>query len=58
MFRFSPAKANLESATLISLWSDGHHSAVPEPSTWAMMPIGFEGLGFAFRQSTKQSVVR
>ena len=25
-------------------------SAVPEPSTWAMMLLGFAGLGFAFRQ--------
>jgi PEP-CTERM motif len=28
-------------------------SAVPEPSTWAMMLIGFAGLGFAFRQSRR-----
>jgi PEP-CTERM motif len=28
-------------------------SAVPEPSTWAMMLIGFAGLGFAFRQSQR-----
>jgi hypothetical protein len=26
-------------------------SAVPEPATWAMMLLGFVGLGFAFRQS-------
>jgi hypothetical protein len=26
---------------------------VPEPSTWAMMLIGFAGLGFAFRQSRR-----
>jgi hypothetical protein len=26
-------------------------SGAPEPSTWAMMLIGFAGLGFAFRQS-------
>jgi hypothetical protein len=26
---------------------------VPEPSTWAMMLIGFVGLGFAFRQSRR-----
>ena len=25
-------------------------SAVPEPATWAMMLLGFVGLGFAFRQ--------
>ena len=26
-------------------------AAVPEPSTWAMMLLGFAGLSFAFRQS-------
>jgi hypothetical protein len=26
-------------------------NAIPEPSTWAMMLIGFAGLGFAFRRS-------
>jgi hypothetical protein len=29
-------------------------SAVPEPSTWAIMLIGFAGLGFAFRQSRRK----
>ncbi|MBV8513428.1 MAG: PEP-CTERM sorting domain-containing protein [Xanthobacteraceae bacterium] len=29
-------------------------AAVPEPSTWAMMLIGFAGLGFAFRQSRRK----
>jgi len=29
-------------------------SAVPESSTWAMMPLGFAGLGFAFRQSRRR----
>jgi hypothetical protein len=28
--------------------------AGPEPSTWAMMLIGFAGLGFAFRQSRRK----
>lgn len=27
---------------------------VPEPSTWAMVLIGFAGLGFAFRQSLRK----
>jgi hypothetical protein len=27
---------------------------VPEPSTWAMMLIGFAGLGVAFRQSRRK----
>jgi hypothetical protein len=30
-------------------------TAVPEPSTWAMMLIGFLGLGFAFRQSRRKA---
>jgi len=29
--------------------------AVPEPSTWAMMIIGFVGLGFAFRRSRRKA---
>jgi PEP-CTERM motif len=29
-------------------------AGVPEPSTWAMMLIGFAGLGFAFRQSRRK----
>ena len=28
--------------------------AVPEPSTWAMMLLGFAGLGFAGHRSTRQ----
>jgi hypothetical protein len=30
------------------------NTAVPEPSTWAMMLIGFAGLGFAFHQSRRK----
>ena len=29
-------------------------SAVPEPATWAMMLLGFVGLGLAFRQSRRK----
>jgi hypothetical protein len=29
-------------------------SSVPEPSTWAMMLLGFAGLGFAFKQSRRK----
>ena len=29
-------------------------AAVPEPGTWAMMLLGFLGLGFAFRQSRRK----
>jgi PEP-CTERM motif len=31
--------------------------AVPEPSTWAMMLIGFAGLGFAGYRSTQRRAV-
>ena len=30
-------------------------AATPEPSTWAMMLIGFAGLGFAGYRSTRRS---
>lgn len=29
-------------------------NTVPEPSTWAMMLLGFAGLGFAFRHSRRK----
>jgi hypothetical protein len=32
----------------------GIAAAVPEPSTWAMMLLGFAGLGFAFRQTRRK----
>jgi len=31
------------------------HPGVPEPSSWAMMLLGFTGLGFAFRQSQRKA---
>jgi phospholipase/lecithinase/hemolysin len=34
-------------APVQALWAQGLRSAVPEPSTWAMLIIGFVGLGFA-----------
>jgi hypothetical protein len=35
------------------IWDHDPTAAVPEPSTWAMMLLGFAGLGFAFRQSRR-----
>jgi hypothetical protein len=35
----------------------GFLAAVPEPATWAMMLIGFLGLGFAFRQSRRREAM-
>jgi hypothetical protein len=32
-------------------WDHDPTAAVPEPSTWAMMLLGFAGLGFAFRRT-------
>jgi hypothetical protein len=31
--------------------------AVPEPATWAMMLLGFGGIGFAMRRTAKRTVV-
>jgi hypothetical protein len=39
--------SNLDSVIVVQ-------AAVPEPSTWAMMLIGFAGLAFAFRQSRRK----
>ena len=43
-------------------WQDGgmtglSYSAVPEPSTWAMMLLGFAGLGFAGYRGAKRAPV-
>ena len=34
-------------APVHALWAEGFEAAVPEPSTWAMLLVGFVGLGFA-----------
>jgi PEP-CTERM motif len=40
--------------TVAGHWTLQSASAVPEPSTWAMMLIGFAGIGFAFRKSRRE----
>jgi PEP-CTERM motif len=65
-----PSSSGLPTAgTLTAHYSDPFHlsansalgtvapetGAVPEPSTWAMMLLGFAGLGFAFRQSRRKA---
>jgi hypothetical protein len=46
-FGFQPGTSLTQTERLTFAAAGG----VPEPSTWAMMLIGFAGLGFAFRQS-------
>jgi phospholipase/lecithinase/hemolysin len=33
-------------ARVQAMWAQGFEAAVPEPSTWAMLLLGFIGLGF------------
>jgi len=45
------------------VWEDsasvGSHAPIPEPSTWAMMLLGFVGLGYAgYRQTRKDQAAR
>jgi phospholipase/lecithinase/hemolysin len=40
-------------ARVQALWAEGFESAVPEPSTWAMMLTGFVGLVFAARRRAR-----
>jgi phospholipase/lecithinase/hemolysin len=52
-----PGGANIDSfiywddihptARVQALWAQGFLSAVPEPSTWAMLLLGFTGIGYA-----------
>jgi hypothetical protein len=38
-----------------ALWAQGLRAAVPEPSTWAMLLIGFSGLAFAEYRRARES---
>jgi phospholipase/lecithinase/hemolysin len=45
-------------APVQALWAQGFEAAVPEPSTWAMMLVGFVGLGFAgYRRGARAGLV-
>lgn len=39
----------------ISFWQAGATSAVPEPATWALMMIGFAGIGFGMRRRNRDT---
>ena len=41
----------------VGIIADPSVPAVPEPSTWAMMLLGFAGLSFAFRRSRRKTSV-
>ncbi len=43
-------------AVSLSLTDSSASSAVPEASTWAMMMLGFAGLGFAGYRTSPRSV--
>jgi hypothetical protein len=51
---FATTNDNEDIGTVGGHWTLQSASAVPEPSTWAMMLLGFAGLGFAFRQSRRK----
>jgi phospholipase/lecithinase/hemolysin len=42
-------------AGLQALWAEGFRAATPEPSTWAMILLGFAGLGYVGRRKAKTS---
>ena len=45
----------MRSSSALVLW----FPATPEPSTWAMMALGFAGLGYAaFRRNSKGRALR
>lgn len=46
---FSPGSSNFVNASSSAV------AAVPEPATWAMMLLGFGGIGFAMRRGRKQN---
>ena len=49
---------NFTTASTISFFQSSSVSsaaAVPEPATWAMMLLGFGGIGFAMRRGRKQN---
>ncbi len=38
-----------------ALWAEGFRAAIPEPSTWSMLLLGFAGMGFAGYASSRKA---
>jgi unsaturated chondroitin disaccharide hydrolase len=54
---YSPAHTSLAAdLSTLTLYSPASASVVPEPSTWAMMLLGFAGLGYAGWRTQRNSV--
>jgi hypothetical protein len=54
----TPYGSGIYSATITSIAGPTLASAVPEPSTWAMMILGFAGLGLmGYRRKSKPSLM-
>ena len=57
VFNFDlPSNVTFTSASGVFLSAASPVGAVPEPSTWAMMLLGFGAIGFAMRRSRKNNV--
>jgi hypothetical protein len=50
----APADSQALTKNLVGFVQNQVTPGVPEPSTWAMMLLGFAGLGFVFRQSRRK----
>jgi len=57
--QFELTSASDDTANDFAIGAVSLETAVPEPSTWAMMLLGFAGLGFAgYRASRRTAVAR
>ena len=43
-------------ARVQALWAEGFRAAIPEPSTWAMLLVGFAGMGFAAQRGARKGI--
>jgi PEP-CTERM motif-containing protein len=56
-FQFWVNDVNISSFSTVQILSGGIRS-VPEPATWAMMLLGFGGIGFAMRRRQKPALAQ